>query len=299
MSNLQRYVQDDGRTMRNRFGIRRDPEAFESALSKVTADRIQDLREDPSLITQTFDEAHLKSLHQYITQDAFEWAGRTRNQTVNIEGETIGPVPIMAKPGGRDFDEAKHIPRGFALLHAMTDTDKAAKMDRNTFCEHAARIFTHLNQMHPFREGNGRVQREFIYSYAKTAGHELDFSVVTQGRMYEVSDDSTRDDYSAMTRLFQEISNPEAVARMRPAFDGFSRKDGFQQLYFAHTRPGREVEGEFIGKGKDGFALQRKDRSILIGDQRDLIGDPQPGQELRFTPKDHTPKSSKRTEKAR
>lgn len=285
MNNLERFVQDDGRTMRNRLGIRRDPEAFEYALAIHSGERISELRETPSLVPDTFDRHHIKALHRHIFQDIFEWAGHTRDEIVRIEGEQIGPVKTMAKSGGAQFDDAKDLVKGFAVLEMLLDVERAKNMSSKDFATHAARVFIHLNWMHPFREGNGRVQREFINRYATCAGHRLDFSVVTQERMYDASARSTRDTDLSMTPLFQEISDPECTSRMRPAYDGFNRNPGFQGLYFAHTRPGQAVEGALVGRASNGFALQRKDASIFVGDLRDLPNGASVGQNLRIIPK--------------
>lgn len=299
MGNLERYVQDDGRTMRNTLGIYRDPEAFEAALSKYSGARLFELRMDKNIIPPTFDKKHLKALHKHVLQDVFEWAGHTRDEHVTIDGDKIGPVKTMAKSGGTQFDDAAKLSLGFKVLETMLDVDKAKQMDTKTFAGHAARAMVHLNWMHPFREGNGRIQREFITQYAEASGHQLDFSVVNHERMYDVSSRSARDHYGSMTRLFEEISDKDCVARMRPAYDGFGKNPGFDDLYFSHTRPGRAVKGKFIGQNGGGFAMQSQDASIFIGDARDLPHDAKAGQMIHIMPADHTARIAKTRQPAR
>ena len=59
------------------------------------------------------------------------------------------------------------------------------------FAEGAAFYLGEINAIHPFREGNGRTQREFIRQLALTAGHPLSWSLVgtgfTQQQMIGVS----------------------------------------------------------------------------------------------------------------
>src|SRR5690606_19306987 len=53
-----------------------------------------------------------------------------------------------------------------------------------------ASVYDVVNQTHPFREGNGRVQREFLTALARESGHRLDWTRVTLGRPgYESEDD--------------------------------------------------------------------------------------------------------------
>lgn len=285
-NNLERFVQDDGQTMRNCLGISRDPEAFEAALSKHTGYRIAELQFKPDLIEQTFDRKHLSALHKHITQDVFEWAGKMRDESVTIEGETIGPVKTMAKLGGAQFDDEAKLKAGFVQLEKMTNVEKAREMDHKAFSRHAAEIFTHLNWMHPFREGNGRVQREFIRQYAASSNHELDFRYITQGRMYEVSERSNRKQFGHMTRLFEEIGDPAAVERMKEPFKTFSKVAGFQDLYVAHAYPGHPVKGSFLGSKGGEFVVQdSKTANITIASVADMPKGLSSGDSISFVPR--------------
>jgi cell filamentation protein len=47
-----------------------------------------------------------------------------------------------------------------------------------------------LNTIHPFREGNGRTQREFIRELAAEAGHRINWNRVTRAQMVDASIES-------------------------------------------------------------------------------------------------------------
>jgi cell filamentation protein len=47
-----------------------------------------------------------------------------------------------------------------------------------------------LNSIHPFREGNGRTQREFIRELAAEVGHRINWGRVTRKQMYDASIES-------------------------------------------------------------------------------------------------------------
>ena len=53
--------------------------------------------------------------------------------------------------------------------------------------------FLDINALHPFREGNGRTQREFVRSLAKFNGYELSFSNISKEEMIKLS--SLSNDY--------------------------------------------------------------------------------------------------------
>ena len=55
------------------------------------------------------------------------------------------------------------------------------------FAKRAAYYFSEINAIHPFRDGNGRTQREFVRQLAVRNGFGLDWSAVTRDQMYEAS----------------------------------------------------------------------------------------------------------------
>ncbi|HHT48606.1 MAG TPA: hypothetical protein GXZ98_04860 [Firmicutes bacterium] len=51
----------------------------------------------------------------------------------------------------------------------------------------AANLLADINELHPFREGNGRTQREFLRELALNAGYTLDLSMVSRKEMLDAS----------------------------------------------------------------------------------------------------------------
>jgi cell filamentation protein len=60
-------------------------------------------------------------------------------------------------------------------------------IDSSGFCRRAAHYLGEINALHPFREGNGRAQREFIRELAAEAGYEIAWDLVTQDEMFAAS----------------------------------------------------------------------------------------------------------------
>jgi cell filamentation protein len=65
-----------------------------------------------------------------------------------------------------------------------------------------------LNAIHPFREGNGRTQREFIAQLAVRNGYALDWTRIQRNEMYDASHMS-----------FQRGNNSGLEAVLRKALD--------------------------------------------------------------------------------
>lgn len=74
-----------------------------------------------------------------------------------------------------------------------------------------------LNAAHPFREGNGRTQRECLRELGAEAGHRLNFSGVTQARMIQANVESVRGDDGALRRMFLEIGDRASVRMLQQA----------------------------------------------------------------------------------
>ena len=174
---------------RNLFGItdHKELEAYEGPLVSI---RGGDLIDKPT--KGKFDSAHLRAIHKYLFQDVFPWAGEFR--VVNIS------------KGNSPFGPAMH------LAAALEDT--LAKLQRENllsgltpllFAQRAAFYLGEINAIHPFREGNGRTQREFIRQLALHAGHPLSWSGFTQQRMVDASILShVKGDSSALAAILEE-----------------------------------------------------------------------------------------------
>jgi cell filamentation protein, protein adenylyltransferase len=59
--------------------------------------------------------------------------------------------------------------------------------DSKGFCQRAAHYLGEINAWHPFREGNGRAQREFVRELAVESSYEIAWDLVTQDEMFAAS----------------------------------------------------------------------------------------------------------------
>jgi cell filamentation protein len=144
--NSDLYLYSGTSVLRNLRGLT-DPEQLERFEARRTHQRIAELMDNP--LSGKFDLAHLKAIHLYIFKDVYEWAGQFR--TVNIS------------KGGRLFGLANFLePALQQVLTKLTAENRLANLDADTFAGRAAYFLGELNAAHPFREGNGRTQREFI-----------------------------------------------------------------------------------------------------------------------------------------
>ena len=69
--------------------------------------------------------------------------------------------------------------------------------------EKLVELFADINALHPFREGNGRSQREFIEELAKINGIDLNLTTVSKDDMIVASHDSINGHYEKLLEIFK------------------------------------------------------------------------------------------------
>jgi len=273
----------DGRTLKNKIGAETH-EALEAAEHPLLAIRLLELRSGLGP-EPTFDTSYLQALHKHLFQDVFEWAGELRHETFAFADGSTASMPAMHKIGGKDFAIGNDIDRGLqSLMSDLQSRNFLRGLDRETFATEAADAFARLNSIHPFREGNGRTQREFFAALAERAGHPLEFGVISDERMTFVSVAAyERGDLAPMRRMFAEITDPERVNALEVAQQAIERFRPVQAphvtawdgIYMATTEPGQDYSGVFSGAAGPNFMMQRDDGAIIIGNVIDLP-DPRP-----------------------
>lgn len=159
-----RYFYPGTQTLINNFGIK-----DERALERVEADLTKTVFIDPP----TFDfrtEAGLKAAHREVFGVLYPWAGEYRTATIIKQGGE-GEEDV------RFLDGALVAPkmRGFVdSLNSDIEAGAFANLDRPTFSYRAAVYVADLNYIHPFPEGNGRIQRLFLSELGELSGHRID-----------------------------------------------------------------------------------------------------------------------------
>jgi cell filamentation protein len=166
------HFDDEHRVLRNRLGIL-DAEELEPHIARLSYIRVLELEDAP--IRGKFDIAHLRSIHKHIFQDVFPWAGDFREVTTSRTNSFGFPPPQFLVPSLETI---------FAALKAE---NHLKGLTADAFALRAGHYLGEINAVHPFREGNGRAQREFIRTLARNAGHRLTWAGLTPEENNEAS----------------------------------------------------------------------------------------------------------------
>lgn len=143
-------------------------------------------------ITGNFDLAHLQSIHRFLFEDIYDWAGQIR--TVDI---AKGNIFCLVQFIETQFDELYPKMQKDKFLHGQTDINYVSKK--------IAYYLSEINVIHPFREGNGRTQRIFCQQLCNNTGHfYLDFSMADEGEMLIASVEAFACKYEKMEILIKK-----------------------------------------------------------------------------------------------
>ena len=169
--NSDPYLYPGTNVLKNLRGLT-DPKLLERFEARQTHRRIAELIDTP--VPGGFDVAHLKAIHRHIFQDVYEWAGQFRTVNISKGGHLFGLAAFL-EPALRQ------------ILAKLATENHLVDLDAESFADRAAYFLGELNAAHPFREGNGRTQREFIRELGLKAGHYIDWRATTAEEMTEAS----------------------------------------------------------------------------------------------------------------
>lgn len=182
------YVDLESGVLKNRLGIT-DEATLEQAEAALVATRSFELSLAP--LKGQFDLAHLQAIHRYLFGDLYEWAGQLR--TIDIS------------KGGHLFAHHAHIAGAAApIFQKLAEEKHLVELGRISFSKRAAHYLGELNALHPFREGNGRAQREFVSHLAHAAGYYIAWENVKEAEMLEASIESFKGDTSKLSAIIRE-----------------------------------------------------------------------------------------------
>lgn len=184
------YVYPGTEVLHNKADIR-DQAALDAFEADVTAVRMLELINNP--IQGVFDLKHLCAIHGYLFQDVYDWAGEIRTVDISRGASRFANFGLIEGYLGSE-------------LQGLAKENFLRGMEPARFVARLAYYIGEINAAHPFREGNGRVQRLFCAQLADQAGYFIDFETVDQSRMYEVMIASFNGDAKPLADLLEEIT---------------------------------------------------------------------------------------------
>jgi cell filamentation protein len=196
MTNSYKYIDLDNSYIDPNTGLLKnlqditDPDVLLFVESSAVIKRLHELHKNPIKIK---DSSSLLKIHHHLFQDIYAWAGKVR--TVNISKD------------GKPFFNGERFEKAFQYLDGLISEYRILKnKNRHEIAKKLAEILDTVNFLHPFREGNGRTQREFLRLLAKEKGLTLNLNPPDNKNVYERYMKGTIDsDIQTLTELIFEL----------------------------------------------------------------------------------------------
>lgn len=185
------YIYTDPKTgiLRN-LGDITDPDDLLFFESGAVAKRIQELYEKPIKIKGVDS---LLSIHRHLFQDVYSWAGKRRK--------------VEISKAGKQFFPTTHFDNAFRYIDTLISDYRSISKENNLqIAEKLAEILDNVNYLHPFREGNGRAQREFLRLLASEKGLTLNLNPPDNKNVYDQYMQGTiNSDIKTLTKLILDL----------------------------------------------------------------------------------------------
>ncbi len=151
-----------------------------------------------------FDLVHYQSIHRFLFSDLYEWAGELRKVDLSKKGTTFVRAAEIELCANAYFSRASQI--DFSVLSKEQATVELAD------------LYSTLNMIHPFREGNGRTQRIYFRQWAGHLGFDIDFSKIDADRFMVATIHAAQGVMDDLVELFDELIQPEQRINMEQPF---------------------------------------------------------------------------------
>ncbi len=167
------YKYPDRDVLRNKLGI------MDGALLEGREHQFYTIRVEEGVPEGRFDLQHLCDIHHHLFQDVYEWAGQPRQ--------------VDFHKGQSSFHPYNRIEMGMADVHKrLAKQDFLRGLEQQQFAQEAAEYIGDVNRLHPFREGNGRTQFQYLKQLGDQAGHSVDLAKFEQASWIQASIEANR-----------------------------------------------------------------------------------------------------------
>ena len=161
--------------------------------SGAVTKRIAELHTNPIAIK---DSSTLLDIHRHLFQDIYSWAGKIR--------------VVEISKGGKPFFPLSHFQNAFKCIDLLiVEYRKTDGKNKTQIAYKLAEILDNVNYLHPFREGNGRTQREFLRLLALENGLSINLNPPDNIEVFERYMAGTIDgNVEQLAALILEIAAP-------------------------------------------------------------------------------------------
>ncbi len=183
-----RYTYKGSQVLKNKLNIKSEKKLkeYETKMVAFKLLTIQKLK-----FNRTYDENHLRFIHQYLFFEIYDFAGKYRLENITKENFL--------------FSDFHYIEDNIKIIMKKIDLKLFRFCDFDILVKKISEIMTDLNVLHPFREGNGRATREFIRELLEDLGYEINWYLIDYNDILNASIKAVIDDSEQIELLKRSI----------------------------------------------------------------------------------------------
>ena len=188
MDPLRTDCYENSTVLINKFDIR-DEAQLDAVERSITSGLIA-----KTMIEMPFENVDFKfykNLHNYVFSDIYEWAGSVRSIDMSKKGTNFCSATKMNERAERIF------------LNLQT-TDYLKMVPTDEFVNEFTDLYCDLNYLHPFREGNGRIQRLFLNMLLRYNNKTINFANIDKDLLMIATIKSVSGDVFMLRDIFKE-----------------------------------------------------------------------------------------------
>ncbi len=187
-----RYTYKNSNVLINKLNIKDEKKltAYETKMVAFKLTTIQKLK-----FERTYDENHLRFIHQYLFFEIYDFAGKYRLENITKENFL--------------FSDFHYIEENIKEIMKKIDLNLLKTYNFDSLVSKISEIMTDLNVLHPFREGNGRTTREFIRELLEDLGYEINWYLIDYDEILSASVMAVIDDKEQI-KLLKKSIKPKA-----------------------------------------------------------------------------------------
>lgn len=172
------YLIPGTNVLRNEFGAQSGAMLAELEYVATAGRMVCWLRALDDAASESRDSLDVRVLHRHLFADVYSWAGELRITEL--------------RRGDHWFAWQSALSTGLSALHREVGAvvELGAAQDDSRLAYALARLYADYNQLHPFREGNGRAGALLLHGVAAACGRTLDLSGITREQWYGAAADS-------------------------------------------------------------------------------------------------------------
>ena len=162
LTSLQDDCYEGTNVLKNKFGLKEEKQLV-IAERNITSALIAKAELEIPFCNVNFE--FYKDLHKYVFGDIYEWAGQTRKVDFSKKNTKFC-----------NADEIEQ--KGIMIFQQLIKNNFFRDMKRKEFICELTELYCDLNMLHPFREGNGRIQRLFLSMLLRNINKSIDFTKI-------------------------------------------------------------------------------------------------------------------------